>query len=58
MSHHYANREVHVTAQERAHPALRVLARACIALARHELASSQQQAAPTAKNGRLEVPRG
>lgn len=48
MSHHYVNREVHVTAQERAHPALRVLARACIALARHELAAERRTSPPAA----------
>lgn len=42
MSHTNAEREVHVTARERAHPSLRVLARACIALARHELATQKQ----------------
>lgn len=42
MSEPGSDRPVTVTAQERAHPALRKLARACIALARH----LQQTATP------------
>jgi hypothetical protein len=55
MSHHYANREVHVTAQERAHPALRVLSRACIALARHELATERRTSPPAAGGAKAEA---
>jgi hypothetical protein len=46
MSESESDRNITVTAQERAHPALRKLARACIALARQlvgEASSSIQQ---------------
>jgi hypothetical protein len=41
--HDDSTRPVHVTARERAHPALRTLARACIALARLATGSSEPE---------------
>ncbi len=51
MSQPNVEKEVRVTAQERAHPSLRVLARACIALARHELATGRTAPATTEPSG-------
>lgn len=38
-------RPVHITAQERTHPAIRTLARACLALARDSIARSSRSGA-------------
>lgn len=43
MSESGSSEKVFVTAQERAHPALRKLARACIALARMQVSESSEQ---------------
>lgn len=40
MSEPVSDRTINVTAQEREHPSIRKLARACIALARHQLPPS------------------
>lgn len=52
MSHHYVDREVSVTAHERAHPAIRKLARACLALARLDRTppNTSSAASPHAKS--------
>ena len=46
MAHQPADRPVHVTGEQRLHPALRKLGRACIALARWQ--REQQQRPPEA----------
>jgi hypothetical protein len=54
------NRPIRVTAEERPHPALRILARACIAIARERLEGESQQynhepvEAPQLKSGEPE----
>lgn len=50
MSESESDRKVTVTAQERAHPALRKLARACLALARQLVGESAPQP-PSASSG-------
>ncbi|MGI9003014.1 MAG: hypothetical protein ACR2GH_15370 [Pseudonocardia sp.] len=48
MHHQSADKPVRVTGEERLHPALRRLARACIALVRWQRAQAEQ---PTTKPG-------
>lgn len=49
MTHHPSDRPVRVTGEERLHPALRKLGRACIALARWQ--REQQQRPPETRPG-------
>jgi hypothetical protein len=49
MTHQPADRPVHITGEERLHPALRKLGRACIALARWQ--REQQQRPPETPPG-------
>lgn len=49
MAHQPADRPVHVTGEQRLHPALRKLGRACIALARWQ--REQQQRSPETPPG-------
>lgn len=55
MSHINAEKEVRVTARERAHPALRTLARACIALARHEQSAGKPAGSDATRDIREEA---
>jgi hypothetical protein len=50
MSETSSDRPVTVTAQERAHPAIRKLARACIALARHLREATTAPSSPQQRN--------
>ncbi|MCA1677203.1 MAG: hypothetical protein LC799_35185 [Actinobacteria bacterium] len=49
MAHHHADRPVRITGEQRLHPALRTLGRACIALARWQ--REQQQRPPETPPG-------
>jgi len=46
MAHHPADRPVRITGEERLHPALRKLGRACIALARWQREQQRPSEAP------------
>jgi hypothetical protein len=47
MSESGLNQRAVVTGQERLHPAIRQIARACLALARHQLKEKPNASAPT-----------
>lgn len=60
MSNNQSDESVHVTGEERLHPALRKLGRACIALARwqrEQRAAAAEQAGSPQKADALEAPR-